>query len=231
MLATQITTHVQDALNRLLQQYKGQPQLADFITSLVTQIQNLEDAIFSLDAGRQVFNAIGEQLDNLGTLVDFPRNALPDDQYLLFILGKIGENFSDTTADKVSQVYAVLLNSGLVQEQDLYPGAAGFSAASTGVQSSLIPIIFQFIQGSLGAGIRLDFLSIFDPGNAFAFDGGPAQGAAGFGDLNDPTIGGMFASLLVIGNPFAFASSDPTDTAQGFGSLLDPNIGGLFQSL
>ena len=50
-MVDQITTHEQDAINRLLFQYKGKANIEALITSLGSeQIQDLEDILFNIDA-------------------------------------------------------------------------------------------------------------------------------------------------------------------------------------
>lgn len=196
MIATYIPNHVQLALNRLMAQYRDKPRIAAVITSFVQQLQDLEDATFPLDSGRSIFTAVGVQLDLLGTIVDLPRNGLDDDAYRLFLLGRIAENTSDATIDRVIQVYGLLLNSDIVNEQELYPGAVGLMGASPGVDPVLVPIIRSLVQLTLAAGVRLDFLGIFDETDAFAFAGGGGV-ALGFGDVTDLSVGGKFATLLI----------------------------------
>lgn len=228
MLTTKITTHVIDCLNRLMEQYKNQPNFAAILTAFVDQIQDLENAIFDLDAGRQLYNAVGVQLDQLGTLVGISRNGLDDAQYLLFILGKIGENFSDGTISRTTAIYQILLNATQAMEQDLYPAGAGFAAGGT-IDQSLVGIVWNMVQQSLGAGIRLEFLETFDPNEAFAFDGDPAH-TLGWGDATDASVGGKFATLLDPNFEFAFSSGDDTDGFYGWGDIRDPLVGGEFQS-
>jgi hypothetical protein len=229
MLATKITTHVQDALARFMQQYKGRPRFAAYVSALVDQIQDLENAYFDLDFGRSVYGSVGVQLDLLGTLVGISRNGLPDSEYILFILGKIGEDTSDTTIDKVAAVYGILLNSPITQEQDLYPAGVGLATGSD-IDQSLVQIVWEMVQNSLGAGIRLEFLEVFDPVDAFAF-AGSAGTALGFGDDLNPLTGGKFGRLLDPNFAFAFDTPDVTDLDLGFGDLRDPILGGELQDI
>ncbi len=229
MLATTITTYVQNGLAQLLTQYQNKPNITALFTAILEQVQAAENGLFPLNQGRQVYSAVGMQLDNLGTLFNQPRNGLSDSEYLLFILGKIGELFSDSTTDRVGAVYQILLNSPYVQVNNEYPAAVGMLAASTGVDPSLVPIIYDFVQLSLGAGIQLDYLAIFDPTQAFAFAGGGGT-ALGFGDLNNPATGGEFGQLLINTVDFAFANTVP-DGFLGFGDVFDPLEGGAFVSL
>lgn len=228
-MVSKITTHRQDALDRLLEQYKGKAFIETAIKTFGDQAQSLEDSAYELIDGQEIYDAVGVQLDLLGTIVDIARNGLSDDAYRLLILGKIGQNTSDSTAAKVAQVLAVLMNSTIVQEQDLYPAGVGLAGGGE-VPEELLTLVWNLIQSSLGAGIRLEFLSCFDEDEAFAFEG-PAGTGLGFDDLTDPGLGGMFASLCNAEFSFAFAGDDPMDGFRGFGDTLDPIAGGNFESL
>lgn len=113
MIVSIINNHVQQALARLLQQYQGQPRMASIITALVQQIQNLENAIYPLDVGRQIYqgSAYGAQLDALGTLIGLSRNGLTDSEYLIFLLGTIAEDNSDTTQRTILNIVQTLFTA------------------------------------------------------------------------------------------------------------------------
>lgn len=192
MLATEITNHVQQALARLMQQYKGLPNLTAFITALVDQVQDLEDALFSLNDGRQLYNgnAQGAQLDGIGDIVGIKRNGLSDAEYLVFILGTIAENNSDTTLSIILSILTLLLDTQTVLLFELFPAGIAFQVQGATLDSALWPVVANIVQSSLGAAIELCFISQFDA-NSFAFDGGPFPGL-GFDDLTDPGHGGEF---------------------------------------
>jgi uncharacterized MnhB-related membrane protein len=197
MIATQITSHVQQALDRLLQQYKGQPRLQALITALVSQVQDLENAIFSLNGGRQVFGSFGEQLDNLGTIVGIARNGLSDSVYLIFILGTIAENNSDTTMDVMTNIVSTLFSVTSVFARDLYPAAVAFGVGSTSLDPSLYNTVIAIIEASLGAGIGLAYVSSFNATDPFRFKGiGEPNKFSGFAGVSPSVAGGKLAGLI-----------------------------------
>ena len=201
MLAPKITTHIQDALNRLLEQYKGRPLIAGFYTSFVEQIQDLEDAIFALDAGRQLYNgtstpSFGEQLDQIGTIVGISRNGLSDAEYLLFIFGKIAENFSDSTIPTILNVIGYVFQAPQVKIQELYPAGIAIEVLGSPIDPSLYPIAIGLVQAALGAGIELVFSAVAPTTNVFRFFASDTTAANGFGDVNVPGSGGVFIGLI-----------------------------------
>lgn len=212
MLVTEITTHVQDALGRLLQQYQGKPGIAALLSAIVEQIQQLENGMFPIDQGRQIFNgsAVGAQLDGLGQLIGLSRNGLTDAQYLVLLLGTIAEDNSDTTAETLLNIVQTVFEATNVFIKDSNspgsyplsldsPATVAFGVGSPQIDPSLYPIVERIIQNSVGAGIAVYYLSSFDAANAFAM-AGPQPWVKGFADLNVPGSGGKFASL-VFNNP------------------------------
>ena len=202
MLVTKITTHTQDALGRLLQQYKGRPRMMSLVSSTAEQIQALEDAIFALDSGRQLWNgttspAIGAQLDGIGQLVGISRNGLSDAQYLLFIFGKIAENFSDTTVQTVLNVIGYLFQAQTLVVQEIYPAGIAFEVFGSTIPSSLWPTANSLVQAALGEGIQLVFSAASSTTRVFRFAAPNVTGALnGFSSVNDPSSGGGFIGLI-----------------------------------
>jgi hypothetical protein len=195
MLASRIDTHTADALFRLMQQYKDKPRLAALIAAFVDPAQDLESAIYALDAGRQLYSSVGKQLDNLGEIIGITRGGLSDAQYLIFLLGTIAKNNSDTTIDTMITLVQLLFSAQVVQLKEMYPAAVAFGVGGTTLDPALYPLVEQIIIDTLGAGISLVDLAVYDGLGAFAFAGG-AQTDGGFGDVNDSAVGGTFASLI-----------------------------------
>ncbi len=207
MLATQNNNHVAEALARLMEQYKQAENLQAVVTALVEQIQNVEDATFELDNGRMLYNgstfpATGAQLDAIGEIVDFERNGLEDDIYLIFILGIIAQNHSDTTIRSVLAIInSLFLNPTGFFMTELYPASIAVAFAETTLDPAFFATVAQIIQRSLGAGIGLAYILQYDSDNPFAFSDlnaiiPPFPNGNGFDDLLNPGQGGLFADLI-----------------------------------
>lgn len=197
MIVTEITNHVQQALDRLMQQYKGKPNLQALITAIVDQVQDIEDGIYPLDAGRQLWNgttypSVGAQLDGIGELVGVARNGLSDSVYLIFILGTIAENFSDTTIETMLNIIGILFQSEHVFLKELYPAAVALEVGTPLTDPSLFDRVLAIVEASLGAGIGLAFAGTFTTVDDFAF-AGPDTTSKGFADPLIPGSGGKFA--------------------------------------
>jgi hypothetical protein len=201
MLVQKITTHVKDGLDRLAEQYKNRPKIVAIHTSLYEQVQELEDAIFSIDEGRQIWNGTGTpsfgiQLDHLGEIVGISRNGLPDAEYLLFLFGKISENFSDTTLDAVLSVVGYLFQADQVISSECPPSGMIIEAFGSNIPEYLYPVAKLLIKSSMGAGIELVFASASPDEDIFSCDGENTNDSNGCSDLDDPLSGGKFIGTI-----------------------------------
>lgn len=223
----QITDHALKARRRLLEQYKGNPQLEGMLNAFNAQVQELENTIVDLNSRLDINAISGALLDAFGTIVGQDRLNYDDAFYRILLLIKIGKNTSQGDPEKAIQIYKLITQATKVQYQELYP--AGVSLFSSGV---INPVTANFIYENLGdvlpAGVRLDHFGTFEPGDAFAMEGDPTD-TAGFSEIATPLEGGQFGGLYFNDVPFAFEGNDLT--AQGFGSFLDPVEGGSFISL
>lgn len=210
MLVTEITTHVEDALARFIQQYKGKPIIAGLMTALVQQIQDLEDGIFPIDSGNQIANAVGKQLDNIGTLVGLSRNGLTDQQYLTFLLGTIAEDNSDDTIQTLVTIVAILFSPTLLLSYEMFPAEVAYAIGGSALSPSLYAQASKIIQASVGGGIGLGSISICDPVNAFRLSDITSY-EANYSFGTTPTSGtySLFFGTNVAG-PFAFNASAAT---------------------
>lgn len=201
MIVPKITTHSQDVLNRLMQQYRDKPKIEGFYGAFAEQIQDLENAIYELDAGRQVFDgvmspAVGVQLDQIGTIVGIQRNGLSDAEYLLFIFGKIAENFSDTTIPTILNILGYVFQAEKVLLQEVYPAGIAIQMLGAPIAPSLYPIAVSLAQAALGAGIGIVFSAASNTTSVFRFDAPDTTAANGFGDATDSSVGGIFIGLI-----------------------------------
>lgn len=198
----QISTHVQDALDRLMEQYRNKPRISAILTSLVDQIQDLEDVVFEVRDGTMLFNgttypAIGAQLDQIGEIVGQKRNGLEDAQYLLFILGKIAANYSDASLPTILKIIKIIYQPESVFIRNVYPNAIAYSLGNPALDPLFFNLARTLIQGALGQTVDISYIATHDPDDAFRFTyrGGPLIGG-GFADKSVPGSGGKFADSI-----------------------------------
>lgn len=199
-----IQDHIDLALDRLLEQYKGAENVNAIISVLAERAQAIEDAINDIDSGRRLDGAYGAQLDGIGELVGQPRNGAEDSLYRLFLIGAIAKNNSNGTLRTLTGIAQTLLQADSVFVQT--PNSPGHDRLLALAQLSLgigspktdlmyLPAIQSIIQASMPAAVALSDMVLFDSTGAFSM-AGPQPWVRGFGSINDPTVGGAFASLL-----------------------------------
>lgn len=224
MLATKITTHVADAFARFLQQYKIKPRFQLFLNSsgltidvsalsallgvAVNEVQNLEEALFGINDGRQLtdgvtYQAVGKQLDGIGEIVGIGRGTKDDGTYVVFLLAKIASNFSDATIGDITRIASLLFQVDKLNAFTLPPAEFNIQIPdSTPLDPALFGDASNLLAASLGAGIGLGFISIYPAAGGFQLSGeiiggyGPTDPAHGCGDLNAPGTGGGLAANI-----------------------------------
>ena len=93
-----INDHLQQAINRLISQYRDRPNINALLKTMVDRIQSVEDTLFDFYGKRLDINvAVGEQLNQIGELVGQDRLGYKDDFYRILIFSKIGINTSQGT--------------------------------------------------------------------------------------------------------------------------------------
>ncbi len=91
---TQILDRVARTTSGVMEQFKGQPNSEAIMASYGVQFQEIENMFWQLYMLQALANAEGEQLDQLGILVDEPRSGKNDDNYRAAIYGRIALNRS-----------------------------------------------------------------------------------------------------------------------------------------
>ena len=114
-----IPDHAQQAISRLLEQFKGMPKIESMLSVVASEIQAVEDSAFVFFTSRAIDNAVGAQLDGIGRIVSELRNGRVDDSYRLRLKARILANRSSGTI----HARAVVANTHL----ELTPG--GFARA------------------------------------------------------------------------------------------------------
>lgn len=202
-MATPITTHVADALARLLEQLRGRPRVEGLVGALAGGVQVLEDQLAALPVGLSLAGAVGAQLDVLGAVVGIARNGVGDDAYRLLIRGQIGRNTSDSTTETILGLARTLFAASDVTVNAAFtPGHAHRMAPCTlaleignpGTSSTLWPICLRIIQQALAAGVALTWVDVHADADAFALAG--STPGKGLGDIRASGSGGALASLV-----------------------------------
>ncbi len=102
--------HVEAGIRRLPQQFRGKPNIENFLRVLLEPFNELELVYTSLLLERSVNSAVGTQLDLLGKLVGQLREGRNDDDYRRFIRARIAANRSEGTIENLLKVIHLVLN-------------------------------------------------------------------------------------------------------------------------
>jgi hypothetical protein len=156
-VATQITDHTTQALDRLCQQFKDRPNVIALVTALAGTVQAVETALWQLLTERTVAAAVGVHLDALGTIVGQARGGLVDEDYRRFIRARIATNRSRGTIADVLRIADLVLNdatAGLVVDNQ---GAAAYvlRVASVATADALAEVLVDFLRDATAAGVRV----------------------------------------------------------------------------
>lgn len=226
-MATKIETHVSDAVDRLITQYKGKPRFIALISAFVAQHQIIEDKTFEFYQRLDILTAAGAQLDGIGEIVGQTRGGLDDENYRILIFAKIGQNVSNGDPERLITIFKLLTGASFVHYMNLSGGEIQLATDGT-LNESVINFVFDQLQRSVAAGVRINEFIFFDKDEPFAFAGvNTSAPARGFGSVGNPTVGGKFAHLFRKNPPFSFAGKRTSDG--GFGSRGKPLVGGVFQ--
>lgn len=221
---TKITTHVEDAKKRLLEEYKGKVKIEGRLDAVVKQVQELEDIDFDMFTNRLDLNTIvGQQLDNFGTIVDQARQGFDDDRYRILLWVKIGINTSRGNPEKLISIIKLLTDATLAHYQNLNNAEVILAVDGT-IDPTLIDFTYNNMQRVFSGGVRLNHIVCFDPVDPFRFAG--SKPTSGFSSLAAPLVGGKFAFIHRRTLPqFKFAGDS---SSGGFGTIQDPLVGGFF---
>lgn len=151
-LAT-IADHAALAIARLAQQYRDQPNIEGLINALAAEVQEVEDAFWTLFTLRSVAVAQGAQLDILGATVGRRRAGATDDEYRLRIQAQIKTNLSNGTVEEIYDVFRTLLPAAVLVLREDFPASLVLQVSSTAIPSSLVWLFSDFLRACRGGGI------------------------------------------------------------------------------
>ncbi len=185
--------HVEVGLGRLIERWKGKPNVEAFLRSYLEQIQDLEEAIWFVIFGRMPDYAEGVQLDQLGKIVGRARDGMPDDAFRLYIKAQIRVNQSfGTVPDLIAIIQTIETAAFRVYE---YPTAAfliAFTEAPTSPAGRVIPALVKAGR-AVGVGGLVTMPLDADRGALFGSVYAPALNATrGFSSFYDGSVGGLY---------------------------------------
>ncbi len=152
-----ITTHAADALARLIQQFKGKPNIAALLNSFNEQTQDYEDDVQDLSDVLDIDLMTGVNLDHIGEIVNQPREGRNDADYRQAIRERISANVSSGTPDQVIEIFTGLTGSTVVDYDEDYP--AGFVIYGDGAQPASL---YDAMNAAKPAGVYMGLLDLLE---------------------------------------------------------------------
>ena len=193
MSITKITTHLNDALARLLFQFKTMEKIESLNAMQGQQIQYLEDASFDFLSKMSLQDATGAILDRWGVVLDEARLGDNDADYRSRLFFKIARNICSGTPEELILFFNYLLQTSTVQINELFPGVVYFTAVQ--IQNIADPVLVKSqLQQLCPAGVRIGWMSIGSNNKPFAFASHPNLDARGFDTYPVTGNGGEFVS-------------------------------------
>lgn len=188
-----IPDHQELAVARLTQQFRDGVSVPNLVRALTGGHQALEDAAFAVRASRAIDTAVGAQLDLLGRIVGQPREGRVDDVYRIWIRARVRLNRSSGTPEDLLAVFSsITQGSTAIVLEEQFPASFVLRVGSTSI---IAPAdLAALVRLAKAAGVRaiVESATTVDT-TSFAFD----SNGAGYGDVNDPAVGGTYATAIV----------------------------------
>ncbi len=147
--------HVKIMRDRLIEQYKGLPNLDWDLKIPGDQLNELETAIqqFLNEMGLSV--CVGAQLDRWGDILNTPREGLEDPGYRTLLYARIAQYISQGTPEELISLYAHLMQvTSVLYSEPWYPAKALLYCSDP---NPLVPFSFikRILNNAKPAGVQL----------------------------------------------------------------------------
>jgi hypothetical protein len=154
---TAILDRMQRTIDSLLAQFKGQPNMAAIAASYGVQFQEVEDMFIQLYLLRALATAEGEQLDQIGIIVDEPRGDKDDDNYRAAIYGRIALNRSHARIEDIIFAMTSINEAGSYELREI-DNATFMMRLKDAIPATLDPETFNdALQRIKGGGVQAHF--------------------------------------------------------------------------
>ena len=206
---TKIDDHQQRALDRLVEQDRSAENFRKIIDKAAERYQGLEEVGYSLLTERNIFDAVGAQLDGIGQIVGEPRLGKSDGQYREALLERIGLNRASGEPESVITFIISLTGATRVIWRELYPANVQVFVSETITLQEA-----QRIRRLMPAAVGAVFIESTDGENPFGMSGvneDPDEDSLGFGELGFHILDLGGGEVLDIGDNAILGVTDHED--------------------
>lgn len=122
-------THVEDALNRLPNQFIGSENLRNLISISAGRFQGINDQLIKLLDKRAISTSSGKQLDNIATILDLARDAgETDTAFRARVIAETSALARSGEVGHIIDIYTLLTTATSIFYDEIYP--AGFQVTA-----------------------------------------------------------------------------------------------------
>lgn len=171
--------HVALALERLPAYLRDKPRWRELLTVLVTPLQEIEDATQAVILQRNLDDAEGAQVDQLGAIVGEARAGATDAVYRRRIRARIAVNLSRGLSEDLIRIARLIVyDAGAsieIEQQDVATVVVRIGTLATDAAVAADVIAFLRVSASAGVRVLVEYSPVA-PANTFTLDGTAAQG-------------------------------------------------------
>lgn len=188
MAYNQITTHVADAKERIIEQHKDKPNIESVFEIFTERIQAIEDDLQKQYSSKALSTATGSQLDSIAKDVGILRQASDDEELRARCFGAVAQHWSVGKIETVITIIKLLCNVDTVYIREEFPAKVAIQLI-TDVQVNRE--IRAVVQSALVASVNLESFIIVADVNYFGFEND--WRSSRFATIDEPDEGGYFA--------------------------------------
>lgn len=181
----------------LLTQFRWKPRIEGLLQAFIAESQETENMLNALYRAFSLADAVGDQLDLLGSLLQVPREGWPDAVYRTRLRVEILILASNGTPEDLLGIIVAAISPGVeFTYEEQYPGSVVVEIVDA-VPEFLPPEVLRFLNRARDVGVRIGLVhTTTDAANSFTFAVGLTEEVdvnRGFGDTADATVGGLLA--------------------------------------
>lgn len=150
---------------RMIEQWKGLPNLDAIVQAIAAQSQDLENAAQSLLSVWDIDGSSGVQLDRLGVIVGRPRGGVIDSTYRLYLRAQIAVNRSNGSVTALYAVLQAMFGYASGSKSLLYQPGGDASLSMLvipPISDAAAAVAAQLLGEAASAGVRVELISQSD---------------------------------------------------------------------
>lgn len=166
--------------------YLRKQRWLELLAAVSAEVQEVEDMWLAMLASNAIDDATGDQLDQIGGLVDMPRGGSEDVDYRRRIRAKVAVNRSLGLVNDIIRVVRLVVNDAGVAVEIDQQGIAAYVAklGTLAVPTVTATDLASFLRKGTSAGVR----SIVESSTVADTDAFILDGPAGLGFVKVPTL-------------------------------------------